>query len=151
MEALVDLLELSNSITDLPNEFFVDFEGRRLLYKGTVVKQVKGKVSTAKERQFFLFNDLLVYCEPKPISLDSSNGSSGATKTVVYQYKGQAYRQTSAIMDEAVSNTESNCFDLMLNKKWYFITAPSLDEKREWLRCLQLLYVVVALLEYLTL
>jgi hypothetical protein len=26
-----------------------------------------------------------------------------------------------------------------------------LDEKREWLRCLQLLYVVVALLEYLTL
>jgi len=143
MYSVVDLLELTSSIIDLPTEFFAEIHTRKYLHQGTVIKQIKGKPSSAKQRHFFLFTDVLVYCEERALLVENADGTSRTHTT--YQFKGLSYRQSTAIDESSATTTDNSSadFECFLNRKPYIITTPSVEDKKEWLRILYSLYVAL--------
>jgi len=131
-ENYVKLVSINQTLTDLPRNFKLVSPDRVFLMDGSLVKISKGR---AQERQFWLFNDLLIW------------GARQVLKSK-FQFKGKVQLNQILVNDLADSETLQNAFELVRvdhKKKKYIICTKEPHEKITWMN--QISARVYALLE----
>jgi len=115
------MVEIQEALTDYPKGFNVVMPARKFVREGLLIKvNVRGK---QQERQFFLFNDIIMYCKEQLF------------KKATYEYKGVIPLDCCLVNDLPDTEELQHAIQLVRldNKRKYTLSALTSTDKKQWI------------------